>query len=169
MERKGDGMRNRTAADIMTHLVLTLSPDTDIGVAMHALLKKKTPEAPVVDQSGKLVGMLSETDCLRVICAEAFEGMPRGKVSDYMNRDVETIQAGTCVCDIVNRFLDNSFRRLLVQDDKGDVVGLVSRRDLLLVFEAMKDNPRLYGTEDRHLDLDESPGVDRAMKRARAK
>jgi CBS-domain-containing membrane protein len=161
-------MRNRTAADIMTHLELTLSPDTEIDVAMHALLKKKTPEAPVIDESGKLVGMLSETDCLRVICAEAFDGVPRGKVADHMSPNVETIQLSTNVCHIVNRFLDNNFRRIPVQDDEGHVVGLISRRDLLLVFEAMRDNPRLYGTEDKHLDLDESPGVDRAMKRARA-
>jgi CBS domain-containing protein len=162
-------MRNRTAADIMTRLVVMLSPDTEIADAMHALLKKKTPEAPVVDENGNLVGMLSETDCLRVICSEAFEGTPEGKVSDYMTRDVDTIHSSTNVCHIVNRFLDNSFRRIPVRDDDGHLVGLISRRDLLLVFEAMRDNPRLYGTVDKHLDLDESPGVDRAMKRARAK
>lgn len=162
-------MRNRTAADIMSRLVLTLSPDTEIADAMHALLKKKTPSAPVIDESDQLVGMLTETDCLRVICAEAFEGTPEGKVSDYMTRQVETVQLDINVCDIVNRFLDNSFRRIPVRDDEGHVVGLISRRDLLLAFEAMRDNPFLYGTEDKHLDLEESPGVDRAMKRARAK
>jgi CBS domain-containing protein len=160
-------MRNRTAADIMTRVVLTLSPDAEISDAMHALLKKKTPEAPVINQNGNLVGMLSETDCLRVICAEAFEGTPEGKVSDYMTRHAETIPLSTNVCDIVNRFLDNSFRRIPVRDEEGNIVGLISRRDLLLVFESMRDNPRLYGKKDEHLDLAESPGVDTAMKRAR--
>jgi predicted transcriptional regulator len=160
-------MLNRTAADIMTRVALTLSPDAEIGNAMRALLKKKTPEAPVINQDGDLVGMLSETDCLRVICAEAFEGTPEGKVSDYMTRDVETIPLSTNVCDIFHHFLDNTFRRLPVRDSGGKVVGLISRRDLLLVFESMRDNPRLYGTKDRRLDLGESPGVDSAMKRAR--
>ncbi len=77
-------MRNQTAAKIMTRLVLTLSPDADISDAMHSMLKKKAPEAPVMDRDGNLVGMLSETDCLRVLCSEAFEGTPEGKVSNYM-------------------------------------------------------------------------------------
>ena len=162
-------MKNQTAADILTRLVLTLAPDTNIADAMHALLKKKTPEAPVIDSGGNLVGMFSETDCLRVLCAGAFEGTPEGKVSDCMTSPVETISPGTMVCDIVNRFLNNSYRRIPVTDKEGHIIGQISRRDLLLAFEAMRDNPRLYGTEDKKLDLEESPGVDRAMKKARAK
>lgn len=161
-------MRNRTAAEFMTRLALTLSPNADIVDAMHALLKKKTPEAHVIDEEGKLVGMLSETDCLRVVCSEAFEGTPEGKVADYMSAPVETILPGTSVCDIANRFLDNSYRRIPVEDEKGRVVGQISRRDILLAFESMRDNPRLYGRKEKDLTLEESPGVDTAMRRARS-
>ena len=162
-------MKNSNAAEFMTRVPLKLSPTTDIVDAMHALLKRRTPEAPVVDDSGKLVGMLSETDCLKVLCAEAFEGTPEGRVADYMSRAVDAISPGTNICDIVSRFQDNSYRRIPVEDENGHIVGQVSRRDILLAFEAMRDNPRLYGTKDQHLDLEDSPGVDRAMKRARAR
>lgn len=162
-------MRNKTAADIMTRLVLTLSPDAHIAHALRALLKKKTPEAPVMDEQGNLVGMLSETDCLKVLCAVAFDGTPEGKVSDYMTYPVETIAPGTNVCDIVNRFLNNSYRRIPVKDAEGRIVGQISRRDLLLAFEAMRDNPRLYGAKEKRHELEESPGVDTAMKLARSR
>jgi CBS-domain-containing membrane protein len=162
-------MRNRIAAEIMTRLVVTLSPDTDIVDAMHTLLKKKTPEAPVIDVDGRLLGMLSETDCLKVLCSEAFHGIPEGKVTDYMSHPIETITPKTNLCDIVNRFMNASYRRIPVQDEDGNILGQVSRRDVLLAFEAMRDNPRMYGTKDKHIDLDESPGVDRAMRYARTR
>ncbi len=162
-------MRTRIATEIMTRLVVTISPDADIVDAMHTLLRKKTPEAPVIDSDGKLLGMLSETDCLRAICSEAFHGTPEGKVTNYMSHPVETIAPQTNLCDIVDRFMNASYRRIPVQDDDGSIMGQVSRRDVLLAFEAMRDNPRMYGTKDEHLDLEDSPGVDRAMRRARAR
>jgi CBS-domain-containing membrane protein len=162
-------MRSKNATDIMTKLVVTLSPGMHIIDAMHTLLKKKTPEAPVMDNEGNVVGMLSETDCLKVLTAEALYGTPEGKVSDYMTHPVDIISVNTSVVDIVNRFMDNCYRRIPVKDEAGRIVGQVSRRDILLAFESMRDNPRLYGTEDKRLDLDERPGVDRAMRRARSK
>ncbi len=161
-------MKTKTAADIMTRLVATLAPEMDIIAAMHVLLKKKTPEAPVLAPDGCLLGMLSETDCLKVLTAEAFEGTPGGKVWDYMTHHVETVLQSTKVTTIVSRFMDNSYRRIPVQDEEGRVVGQVSRRDVLLAFESMRDNPRLYGTEDKHLNLEGSGGVDSAMRRARS-
>lgn len=160
-------MRNKTAADIMTRLVATLAPEMDIIDAMHVLLKKRTPEAPVLAPDGGLMGMLSETDCLKALTAEAFEGTPEGKVWDYMAHNVEVVLPDTEVTAIVSRFMDNCYRRIPVQDEEGRVVGQVSRRDVLLGFESMRDNPRLYGTEDKHLNLEESGGVDSAMRRAR--
>jgi CBS-domain-containing membrane protein len=159
-------MKNKTAADIMTRLVATLQPDTNIIDAMHILLKKKTPEAPVMASDGTLMGMLSETDCLKVLAAEAFDGRPEGKVRNYMTHPVEAIAPDTKVTAIVNRFMDNCYRRIPVTDENGRVIGQVSRRDVLLAFESMRDNPRLYGTKDKRLDLEEG-GVDSAMKRAR--
>jgi CBS-domain-containing membrane protein len=162
-------MRNRTAAEIMTRLVVTISPESDIIDAMHTLLRKKTPEAPVIDSDGNLLGMLSETDCLKALCSEAFHGIPEGKVTSYMSYPIETITPKTNLCDIVNRFMNASYRRIPVQEDDGSIVGQVSRRDVLLAFEAMRDNPRMYGRKDERLDLEDSPGVDRAMRRARAR
>ena len=52
-------MPHRTAADIMTRSVVTLSPDMDIYGAVQLLLKKEISGAPVVSPEGRLVGVLS--------------------------------------------------------------------------------------------------------------
>lgn len=161
-------MPDRTAADIMSALVVALSPEDNIYAAMHTLLRKRLSGAPVIDGEGNLVGMLSEKDCLRVLTAEAFDGLPLGTVAGYMTSPVETLTLGTSIYDIVHRFLARSFRRMPVVDEGGHVVGLVTRRDVLAAIESMRDNSYLYGTEDKHLSLDEGAGVDSAMRRARS-
>jgi len=161
-------MPGPTAADIMSPLVVTLTPEEDIYSAMRTLLKKRLSGAPVIDREGTLVGMLSEKDCLRILTAEAFDGLPQGTVAGYMTSPVETVKMDTSIYDIVTRFLDSAFRRMPVLDDGGHVAGLVTRRDLLVAIESMRDNSYLYGTEDQHLPLEESMGVDSAMRRARS-
>ena len=94
-------MPHRTAADIMTRSVVTLSPDMDIYGAVQLLLKKEISGAPVVGPEGRLVGVLSEKDCLKVLAGGALDGLPEGKVSDYMTRSVESITPTTSLYDIV--------------------------------------------------------------------
>jgi CBS domain-containing protein len=152
----------------MSQLVVALFPETDIYEAMHSLLKKKVSGAPVIDDGGNLVGMLSEKDCLRILTAEAFDGLPQGTVSGYMTEPVQTVTPDTSVYDIVTRFLNSGFRRMPVIDEKGRVVGLVTRRDVLTAIESMRDNSYLYGTEEKH-PPEEGAGVDSAMRRARGR
>ncbi|MEC7767908.1 MAG: CBS domain-containing protein [Acidobacteriota bacterium] len=162
-------MPNRSVADIMTKKVVVLSPDTDIYAAVRTLLKKKVSGAPVVDKDQTLVGILSEKDCLKVISATAFDGTPTGTVADYMTQTVNSVGPSASIYDVVDRFLQNHFRRLPVVDSDGRLLGQVSRRDVLAVIESMRDNPYLYGTEDKrlHPGKDEVMGVDSAIRRAR--
>jgi CBS domain-containing protein len=166
---KGGEMANRSAADIMSPVVVTLSPADNIYDAMHTLLKKKISSAPVVNDEGGLVGMLSEKDCLRILTAEAFEGLPQGTVAGYMTESVETLTPEVSVYDIVHHFLERTFHQMPVVDEKGRVLGQVSRRDVLVAIESMRDNSYLYGTADRQLPSEEGAGVDSAMKRARGR
>ena len=78
-------MPNRTAADMMTRAIVTLSPDTDIGVAIRCLLRNRITGAPVVDVTGRLVGILSEKDCLRVFVEEEGDKPSARAVADYMS------------------------------------------------------------------------------------
>ncbi|HPG22673.1 MAG TPA: CBS domain-containing protein, partial [Amaricoccus sp.] len=52
-------------SDIMTRDLVTLSPGTEINHAMQILLDRRISGAPVLDDQGWLVGVLSQKDCLR--------------------------------------------------------------------------------------------------------
>jgi CBS domain-containing protein len=146
----------------------TLVPEGDIHEAIDLLLKKKLPGAPVVDGDDKPIGILSEKDCLKITTAEAFDGLPKGKVSDYMSRPVLTIRSDASLIEMVGLFLNRPFRYLPVVDDDGVLAGVVSRASVLQAIASMRDNRALYGTEEQ-TPPEESFGVHSAMQRARGK
>jgi CBS domain-containing protein len=65
----------------MDRRVHTVRPDTDILEAVAFLLKKHVTGAPVVDDSRRVVGMLTEKDCLQLLTEGVQGNLPRGKVS----------------------------------------------------------------------------------------
>jgi len=156
-----------TAARIMDRTELTLTADIDIGTAMKTLLRAKLTGAPVIDSEGRLSGILTEKDCLKALVRQAVDGTPSGRVREYMTTAVETVTESTRLLDIAQLFLRHSFRKLPVLNERGIVVGQVSRRDVLRAIDSAKDNPFLYGKEEHRPE--ETGGVDSAMRRARGK
>ncbi len=56
-----------TAGDIMTKKVVTISPDDDLEELATLMVEKKVNPVPVMDESGDIVGIVSQADVLRVI------------------------------------------------------------------------------------------------------
>jgi len=83
----------RTIADIMATEVVSFSPDTNIHTAIHVLLEKRISGAPVLDDAGALVGVLSKKDCLKIVYSAAYHHDRGGPVSDYMSANVQTLDA----------------------------------------------------------------------------
>jgi CBS domain-containing protein len=121
--------------DHMDKQVPTLRPEMDILDAVGFLLEKRVTGAPVVDKSGRLVGILTEKDCLRLV-AEGVEGnLPHGNVETFMSANPETIPPDMDVYFAAGIFLKRTFRRLLVVED-GKLVGAITRFDILRVIRA---------------------------------
>jgi CBS domain-containing protein len=118
------------ARDVMTRELVTLSPDTDVLVAMRLLLEHRISGAPVIDARGNLVGMLTQRDCLRVAYAASYHQEPAGAVARYMAQPVATIPADLDLVEVIGVFLRSPYRRFPVLEDNR-VVGIVSRRDAL--------------------------------------
>jgi len=116
--------------------LLSFSPDDDIIHAMRVLLKRNFSGAPVLDDNGKLVGMLSQKDCLEIVFNTAYHQDWGGRVEQYMSRDVEHIDAGSSISDAADKFLHSSFRRFPVLRD-GQLVGQISRRDIMRAIDEM--------------------------------
>jgi len=121
--------------DHMDRHVATLRPETDILDAVGFLLEKKVTGAPVVDKSGRLVGILTEKDCLRLVAAGIGGDLPRGSVASIMTQNPETISPDMDVYFAAGLFLTRPFRRFPVVED-GKLVGAITRFDILRVIRA---------------------------------
>jgi CBS domain-containing protein len=124
-------------SDFMDKSFITLSPDMDVYKAIQILLDGKITGAAVVDEKERLVGILSEKDCLRTLVHGAYSSLPGGKVSDYMTKNVVTIHPDLDIFTVADTFLKRAFRRLLVVKE-GKLVGQITRRDLLRAIQKIK-------------------------------
>lgn len=123
--------KNVLVREFMVTQVVTLSPDMDICSAMRLLLHHHISGAPVVDAEHRVVGILSEKDCLRVFANEAYFQEAVARVSDYMSRKVVTVGPEDELFHVAGLLLEHTFRRLPVVEG-GKLVGQVSRHDVLM-------------------------------------
>jgi CBS domain-containing protein len=119
----------------MDRHVQTISPDSDIMEAVDFLLEKRVTGALVANSEGELVGILTEYDCLRLLThgnqhAEAPRGKVKGKVKDFMTSDVQTIPPAMDIYYCAGLFMNVSFRRFPVVENRR-IVGAITRFDLL--------------------------------------
>lgn len=119
----------------MDRHVATLRPETDILDAVAFLLEKRVTGAPVVDKTGRLVGILTEKDCLRLIAAGIDGDLPRASVASIMTPNPEFIPPDMDVYYVAGLFLKRDFRRFPVVED-GKLVGAITRFDILRVIRA---------------------------------
>jgi CBS domain-containing protein len=133
-----------TAADIMARRLVTLSPEFSVIRAMRTLLENRCSGAPVLDADGRLCGIVSELDCMRILASGQFSQESHdedARVKDVMTAEVITIEPDVDLFGIAHRFLGNSIRRLPVVE-RGRLVGMVSRRDVLTGVEKMRAETR---------------------------
>ncbi|MGB0713835.1 MAG: CBS domain-containing protein [Gammaproteobacteria bacterium] len=123
-----------TARDCMTPNPITVRPDQEVLEAVHLLTSKRISGAPVLDQVGNLVGVLTEKDCLRVALDAGYHGTYGGKVSEYMSNEVATLDVDTPVVQVAEMFIERPYRRYPVTDG-GRLVGVISRRNILEALE----------------------------------
>jgi len=120
-------MKTTKAADIMTTNVITAKKDMVLTDVIALLLRWHISAMPVVDNEDKMVGIVSEIDLVNL----TFDGNARNtKVEDVMVTDIISFSPNTELADLVQSFSKKHLRRVPIID-KGKVVGIVSRRDIL--------------------------------------
>jgi len=120
--------------DYMATEIISVGPEMDIHKAINILVDNRISGVPVVDDGGNLVGILSKKDCLKVAFSASYHQDLGGRVSDYMSADVETVDAGTSIIDMAERFLGGAYHRFPVIRN-GRLAGLISRHDILKAIE----------------------------------
>lgn len=114
----------------MSRELVAFTPEMDVLRAMRTLVEREVAGAPVVDESGNLVGVLSERDCLRVAYPSLYYQQPAGRVADYMSREVQTLPADMLLSEAAEAFFRGPYRRFPVVSGPR-LVGSISRRDVL--------------------------------------
>jgi CBS-domain-containing membrane protein len=146
-----------TAADVMSREVLAIPRQMSLRAAAHQLVQAHVSGAPVVDERGCCVGVLSTTDLARWLdygeqaarrpapggrcfCSDWQvidpDGLPPDPVSRYMTADPVTAAPDARVSDLAKRMLDAHVHRVIITDATGRPVGVVSSTDVLAAVAA---------------------------------
>ena len=138
--------------DVMTTDVLTVREDTSFKDTVELLVENRVSGAPVIDDAGHLVGLVTEAD---LVSKEAFDLRHRRPLAalielvggasrwsqkaagltarDVMTDRVVTAAPGENIRSVARRMLDLEVKRLPVVEH-GRLVGIISRQDLLRIF-----------------------------------
>jgi CBS domain-containing protein len=158
------------AHQIMTRSVISVTPDTTIVEAANIMLQRHVSGLPVVDETGKLVGVVSEGDFIRR--SEIGTQRKRGrwlkfilgpgksagdfihehgrKISDVMTTSPMTITEDTALAEIADIMEQNNIKRLpVVRGDK--IVGIVSRANLLQAVASLAREVPDPTADDDHI------------------
>ena len=122
--------RSMQIRDYMKKDPLVLKPEMNILTAAKLLLKHGISGAPVLDRHGRLVGMLTERDCMKVALQGFYHGEPGGQVQKHMTPDPEYISPDQNILTVAEMFINGRFQRYPVVDN-GRLVGMAARRDVV--------------------------------------
>ena len=121
---------NYSIKEFMAKQLITFQSDTPIETAMESFLENKISGAPVLDDKGRLVGVLSEKDCMRTLFESSYYNNLGGFVREYMSTDLKTINIHDTLSNVADEFIKSRFRRFPVMEGN-KLVGQISRRDIL--------------------------------------
>jgi CBS domain-containing protein len=152
----------KTAKDIMQSQVVTVSPDAPLHSTQRLFYEEGIQGAPVVDEQGRVVGMITSTDILRAAAeaaesaasaagygrddldssgglfpldsAEFQERLQDVTVADFMTEGAVHVAPSTPICEIARIIRENKIHRLLVVEN-GALRGIVSTFDLVTLLE----------------------------------
>jgi CBS domain-containing protein len=160
-----------TVADVMTKDVITIAPDTPVEVVAKLLYEKQISGLPVVDDKGRVVGILSEGDLMAHTAAVGAD-KPRSwwlrffsdtgsraedylkthgrTAADVMSRSPMTVGPDASLADVAHRLEKHRIKRLPVVDN-GKLVGLVSRANLLRGLATARAPAAAAAASDREI------------------
>ena len=125
--------KNILVRDIMKRNLVVFSPNDSIFEVMKKFVKHKISGGPVLNKNGKIVGVISEADCMKEISDSRYFNMPilDKRVKNFMEKNVDTINSSTSIFDAASRFHSTSRRRFPVTENQ-KLVGQISRKDIVI-------------------------------------
>ena len=145
------------AKDIMTVPTISVSKNNNVKVALDLLAENNISGLPVIDDEGKVVGIISGSDILRYShqknvvpktsssfwvspytesddianIRDGFEVLHRTTIEQVMTKKVYTVKVDTAISDVAKLMISKTINRVPVVDDAGKLLGIISRADLV--------------------------------------
>jgi CBS domain-containing protein len=130
--------------DIMTSPAIVMSPDATVPAAAALMKKHRIRHLPILDEGGRLVGMISRGDLREAsisagINADSYElhfMLSRLKLAKLMSYPVRTVTRDAFVVEAAELMTQHQIAGLPVVDEEGAVIGIVTESDLLRMLVA---------------------------------
>jgi CBS domain-containing protein len=150
-----EGLPDVKVSEVMCREVATVHPDSPITQVIEILLDKDFTAVPVVDDAGKVVGMISDSDLLTrggmnvTISLKKATDLdfvhqlhdslenPNRKVSEVMTREVATVPPDMILGRAAKLMVEKRLKRLPVVDAEGKLIGILGRLDVLNTIAAV--------------------------------
>ena len=116
--------------DHMDRRPILLTADMSLAIAVEKLLESNKSGAPVVDSVGKLVGFLSQQDCLSVMLKSSYHCDMTSTVADCMKSPVLTVAPDDSILELAEQMLGAKPKIYPVLND-GKVIGTINRTNVL--------------------------------------
>ncbi len=144
----------RLVKDIMVKKVITIQKDASVEELSELLVKNRISGVPVIDGDGKLVGIATEGDLIikdsdlhfpryfklldSIIYLESLNKFKKSlkkflgtKVEDVMTAEIKTVKEEAPVGEAANIMIKYNINRVPVLDSKDELVGIVTRADIV--------------------------------------
>lgn len=118
--------------DCMSKNIILFRKGQSIIEVVETIMRYRISGGPVVDENDKLIGVISEGDCIKQISDSRYYNMPMELtlIEDYMTKGIDTISPDTNLFDAAQKFISSKHRRFpVVENDK--ILGIVSQKDVL--------------------------------------
>jgi predicted transcriptional regulator len=122
-------------SECMTTDYAKIQPDMPVAEASAKLIKKLLLGGPVIDDNGKLVGWISDQECLQATLQVAYHNTRVAIVKDVMQHTVLTINLESDPLEVAQNMLNAKPKNYPVVDKAGKVVGVLSRRHILTMLD----------------------------------
>ncbi|HNX90510.1 MAG TPA: CBS domain-containing protein [Candidatus Omnitrophota bacterium] len=138
----GDEHLHRISAkDIMARFAITVNEDSYLLSVAHLMMRFRISGLPVLSRSGEIVGIITATDLFRSIgeyiskgnASDFFVKTSKEKVKDVMTREVHHVTPDTSFMELI-KIMHNKNIHTLPVIDKGEIVGIIGRRDVINTF-----------------------------------
>lgn len=125
-------MNNLQVSHYMSGKSLSFKQHMTIETAVEILLKSHEIGGPVIDDRGRVIGWLSEQDCLSKMLEASYYCEVVALVEDVMAKEAVTVNDQMSIVDLAQLMLKTQPKIYAVVDAENHYIGLISRKRVLL-------------------------------------